>query len=351
MKVLTVGDPHFKKDNIHECDMFIAKLDKLIDSENPDLIIILGDVLHTHETIDESALNKAYEFINLCRKKVKTYIIVGNHDYRNNSQFLTTHHWMNGIKEWDNCVVVDNVVQIKDNDMLFTLLPYVPPGRFLEALNSYTHVKDGKNSKDRKDMNWRKSQAIFCHQEFKGCKMGAIISIEGDEWDVSYPQIISGHIHNHQIPQENIYYTGSAMQNAFGESEKNIIPIFTFTKSSFTVNEVDLGLPRKKIIYTDIDNINEMTINTLNKDKVKVSISGTNDEFKSFKKTQKYKELVKDGVKVVFKSTRDIINKNVDDKILFNDVMYDLVKNTDDKYIMSYYNKIIHNIHNNIHFE
>lgn len=327
MKILTIGDPHFKKDNIHECDMFIERMEDLIKSENPDIIIILGDVLHTHETIEESALNKAYEFINLCRNMVKTYIIVGNHDYRNNSQFLTTHHWMNGIKEWGNCVVVDDVIQIKEDNNIFTLLPYVPPGRFLEAINK---------------VNWKKSSAIFCHQEFKGCKMGAIISVDGDEWDETYPQIISGHIHNHQIPQKNIYYTGSAMQNAFGESEKNIIPIFTFSRRrEFIVNEVDLGLPRKKIIYTDIDKIDDMNIDL--SDKVKISISGTNEEFKSFKKSQKYKELIKDGVKVVFKSLCTIKSDVDNDNILFDDVLYDLIAKEDDKYIISFYNKIILN--------
>ena len=69
---------------------------------------------------------------------------------------------------------------------------------------------------------------IFSHQEFSGCKMGAIISIEGDKWSLDYPHIVSGHIHSRQIPQKNIYYPGAAMQHAFGESEKNIIAFLKY---------------------------------------------------------------------------------------------------------------------------
>ena len=53
--------------------------------------------------------------------------------------------------------------------------------------------------------------------------MGAIVSEIGDKWNLKNPNIISGHIHSNQKIQDNIYYTGSAMQNAFGESEKNIM--------------------------------------------------------------------------------------------------------------------------------
>ena len=58
--------------------------------------------------------------------------------------------------------------------------------------------------------------------------MGAIISVEGDKWSLKFPNVISGHIHERQIPQKNIYYPGSAMQHAFGESKKNIIAHLNF---------------------------------------------------------------------------------------------------------------------------
>ena len=80
LEILAVGDQHFKTDNIEEVDIFISKITELALSKNPNIIILLGDLLHTHEKIHCSPLNKAYEFIDKMRKIAKTYILVGNHD-------------------------------------------------------------------------------------------------------------------------------------------------------------------------------------------------------------------------------------------------------------------------------
>ena len=208
--VLCIGDPHIQVGNITEVDLFIERLILLATKKQPDLIIVLGDILHTHERLHTIALNKAYEMINKLRLITKTYVLVGNHDYIQNQQFLTENHWLSGMKEWKNTVIVDKVISETINGEKFVFTPYVPPGRFEEALNTL-------------DGDWKDASCIFAHQEFYGCKMGAIVSVEGDNWSIENPHVVSGHIHSRQIPQENIYYTGSAMQHAFGESEKNII--------------------------------------------------------------------------------------------------------------------------------
>ncbi len=288
VKVLCIGDPHIQVTNLPEVDIFMEKLINLATEQHPDIIVILGDTLHTHERLHTLALNKAYELINNMRLITKTYVIVGNHDIINNSQFLMDNHWLTSMKEWDNTVIVDKVVVDIVNDQKFVFVPYVPPGRFVEALNT---VND----------EWKEANCIFAHQEFAGCKMGAIISVEGDNWDINSPHVVSGHIHSRQMPQPNIYYPGSAMQNAFGESEKNIIPILTFQKSlPHTLEEVDLLLARKKIVYMDVDDVDSYTVPDT-EDKIKVTLSGSYEEFKALKKTKKYKNLVDKGIKVVFK--------------------------------------------------
>ena len=89
MRVIAIGDPHFRVENIIEVENFIDKIAKLTKSENPDMIVVLGDLLHTHEKIFTIALNKAYDFIKILRDIAPTYVLVGNHDYIQNSQFLT----------------------------------------------------------------------------------------------------------------------------------------------------------------------------------------------------------------------------------------------------------------------
>jgi DNA repair exonuclease SbcCD nuclease subunit len=485
LTVVAVGDPHFQTTNIPEVNMFIDRLEALCNELKPDLIVILGDLLHTHERLHVTPYNKALEFVTRMRNITETVVLVGNHDMCfakntpilmwdgtvkysqdikvgdevmgddntprkvlnlthgeakmydivqlgaqhytvtenhilclkipfpteiylnvienlwtvewlsselvierknfsftdnvtkeevkiiaekfletvptigiskinisvcdflklpekiknklfgysesddffikvrpssetefygwetdgnhmflladgtvvhncNNQQYLSTEHWMNSMKEWSGVKIVDTVYHrdIKGYHLVFC--PYVYPGRFQEALNS-----------DSRD--WKGADCIFAHQEFYGCKMGAIVSVEGDQWDAKFPKVVSGHIHSKQNIGENVYYCGSSMQHAFGESEKNVIPILRFNSDSsgYELEEVDLVLPRKRIVYTDVQNIDDVKIPEVlpdgTGDKVKITISGVYDEFKAFKKTKKYRELVKTGTKVVFK--------------------------------------------------
>ncbi len=287
VNVLFIGDPHFQVSNIQEVNMFLERIIKLATEKQPDIIIIAGDLLHTHERLHTDALNKAYELVDHMRKISKTYVLVGNHDYCNNQAFLTQNHWMNGMKEWDNTTIVDVVVSATIKNEKFIFVPYVPPGRFEEALN--THKQE-----------WRDASCIFAHQEFAGCKMGAIISVEGDKWSLNNPMVISGHIHSRQQPQKNIYYSGSAMQHAFGESEKNIIAFLTFENKEYTNQEIDLGLPRKKIVYMDVEDIDNYKVPDT-EDQIKVTLKGDYNQFKALKKTKKYQSMVEKGLKVIFK--------------------------------------------------
>jgi DNA repair exonuclease SbcCD nuclease subunit len=311
-KVIVVGDPHFELTNIPEVELFVERLEKLCLKLLPDLIVILGDVLHTHEKIHVTPLNKAYDFIHRMRKIAYTFVLIGNHDAESNQIYLDTKHWMNGMKEWENVTIVDKVCSHTLTGKKLFFVPYVYPGRFIEALNTY---EDGENdpsedkppSGDTKPCSasvasWLSADCIFAHQEFFGCKMGCITSIEGDKWDEGYPYVISGHIHSNQTIQKNVYYPGSAMQHAFGESSKNIIAKLTFSedKLGYDLEEIDLELPRKKIIYKDVDDIDKFVI-PQGDDKLKVSITGDYEEFKAMKKTKKYKEMVEKGIKVIFK--------------------------------------------------
>lgn len=288
MKIIAIGDPHFRTDNIPEVDMFMDKLKLLCNSEKPNFIVVLGDLLHTHERLHTIPLNKAYDLVSSLRDIAPTLVLVGNHDMISNQQFLTQNHWMGAMKEWRNVEIVDTIIKKEIDGYKFVFCPYVSPGRFEEALNVAGE--------------WKDADCIFAHQEFAGCKMGAIVSVDGDKWPENYPEVVSGHIHSRQTIQKNIYYTGSAMQHAFGESDRNIIAVLTWETPGerYTVRELDLELPRKKIIYTDIQAIEEY-VPVETEDKVKITVSGVYEEFKAFKKTKKYRDIVKSGTKVVFK--------------------------------------------------
>jgi DNA repair exonuclease SbcCD nuclease subunit len=332
-KFIVIGDPHIKLDNILDVDLCLERLIGLANERQPDFIVILGDVNHNHEKIHTVCLNKAYEFIDKMREIAPTYVLVGNHDMINHVQFLTSNHWLNGMKEWENVVIVDKVKTLSVNGDLYVFCPYVPNGRFEEALNTC-------------DVDWKESSCIFAHQEFYGCSMNAITSVEGDRWGEEYPNIISGHIHVKQKIQNNIYYPGSMLQHSFGESSKNIIAIVTFNDNTdYILEEVDLKLPRKKTIHTTIEDIddNEYELSDTG-DKLKITISGVYEQFKSFRKTNKYKKMIKSGIKVVFKPKK-ISLENADDTMSnesnFKDVLSLLINKEKSPYLTQIYEEII----------
>ena len=111
--------------------------------------------------------------------------------------------------------------------------------RFEEALNTLQE-------------SWKTADAIFCHQEFYGVQMGAIKSLDGDKWLLDYPYVFSGHIHDRQQLQPNLYYVGSCLQHAFGESSKKTVALLNFEKESINILEIPTNLPRKKIVYVYI---------------------------------------------------------------------------------------------------
>lgn len=336
IKVLFVGDPHFQVNNIPEVEQFIEKMIELAKEKKPDFILIAGDLLHTHERLHTTPLNKAYDFVNSMRQISKTIVLVGNHDMENNQKYLTSEHWMNGMKEWENVTIVDKVIGQNYEDNFFIFMPYVYPGRFQEALNTYP--------------GWEKADCIFAHQEFFGCKMGAIISIEGDKWPLEFPNVISGHIHSKQRPQKNIYYSGSSMQHAFGESKHKIIAYLEFGEDkeygTYDLQEIDLKLPGKKIVYLDIEKLEDYKIEEETRDKIKITVSGVYEQFKSFKKTNKYKKMINQGIKVVFK-TKKIEQIELDDnneknkKTDFTDVLYSLVGEQKNKHILEAYKLVV----------
>ena len=335
---LFIGDQHFKTTNIPEVELFIKKITELAEEKKPDIIVLGGDLLDCHERLHTVPLNKAYELINNMRRISKTYVLVGNHDIINNQQFLTENHWLNSMKEWENTVIVDKVLTETIDESMFVFVPYVPPGRFQEALGTLDEDED----------YWKNAKCIFAHQEFFGCKMGAISSVEGDKWPLDYPEVVSGHIHSKQRPQKNVYYSGSAMQHAFGESTKNIIAHLTFSSKSpgYELDEIDLNLPRKKIVYMDIESIDDYKVPET-KDKIKITVSGGYDQFKALKKTKKYKKLVKDGVKVVFKAKKIEHKKEISEKIVnetaFSTILNEIVNQKNNSYLYATYELVVNN--------
>jgi DNA repair exonuclease SbcCD nuclease subunit len=319
---LCIGDVHVHTNNIETIKLFIKKIESILQQDDTiDIVILMGDILHTHERLHTVSFNTATDLFSCVSKLRPTYILVGNHDYINNSQFLSTNHWMNCFKTYNNITIVDKAIRINIKGTDITLCPYVPEGRFVEALNTV----DG----------WKTSKCIFGHQTLNGAKMGAIVAKDVEEWNDEYPMLISGHIHDKQLVKDNLLYTGSCIQHAFGEShDKTILRVNINDTIKYT--EIDLGLRKKRIIYIDTDKLSQFELPPESDTEYKITVSGSNEEFSKFKQTQKYKNIIATGIKVLFKHKRgfvDVRKQNLykaESGKNFRDILSELIETSDD---------------------
>ncbi len=324
MKILCIGDVHIKADNLDMIDEVETKiLDILKKSTVGEFgaIVLLGDILHTHERLHVLALNRAYLLFRKLLEYAPLYVIVGNHDYIQNDQFLTTNHWMNALKEWPNLTIVDTV--IKRENLVF--VPYVPTGRFLEALNT---IGD----------SWKTAKYIFAHQEFEGARMKTIVSYEGDKWDKKYPLVISGHIHGRQTLECGVEYSGSLL----GSDKAYLLSLDT--------NK--LGMVQNIILnYTKKKHVNNIAICDLNDDILhdanKVTIYDKYQTYLNYTKTAKYNEYVKRGVKFCFKPILDTIQAvgAVSNSVQnYTNLIYDIVLGKEDPFLYCALEKVVRNV-------
>lgn len=298
MKFLCIGDPHVKQDNLPEIKKLTNSLVENVKKHSPNFVVIMGDLLDEHERALQPVYQHAHDMIEELSKYTIVYLLIGNHDYINATQFQTNSHFFNPLKKWDNVNIIDEFTvhkfKEKGQEFTFGFCPYVPPGRFYDAL-------DGSGE------NWEFCDCIFAHQEFKGCKMGPIISSIGDDWSDDNPLVISGHIHDHQIVN-NVFYTGSIIQHGYTDLTEKFLWMFNFTcdddEISYDYKGIKLDTRKKKLMKINLEEAKTFDIKKFNDFDLKVEIKLTKDERKVFSKSKKYKEFVDSKINVKF----DLIN-------------------------------------------
>ena len=223
------------------------------------------------------------------------YYVIGNHDATNNQIFLSDDHAFNSFKNWhENLIIVDKPIK-RDNVMF---LPYVPVGRFKEATDVLG--LDGIN-------------VIFCHQEFRGCKLGAKISEHGDIWEENLPIVISGHIHERSMVGNNILYVGSPYQTSFGDNSKKSIELVEINGSSIDTKPIELNMPKRITLNLTVAEFATVELPE-SIDYIRINVSGTLQDIASLKKSKKFKQ-ISEIAKVVPKITDNmVISRNTKGK-------------------------------------
>lgn len=293
MKFLVIGDPHFKVANSRDTDLLTSQVPQIAQDVKPDVIVCLGDLLDRHETIHVSPLDRSTDFLYRLTQIAPTYLLVGNHDRPNNSHFLTTEHPFTAHKKWPNLTVVDTVLTQEFQGLKFIFAPYVPPGRFQEALDKTNTSIEGVS-------------AIFSHQEWFGVQMGAIQSTVGDVWPTTNPLVINGHIHDYSWTQPNLVNIGTPYQLNFGERDNKGISLFTFVDGSYTETRIPLKIPKKTIVHLSVSEVETFTVPPEAAGYWKIIVEGNSAELKHVAKNSIVKEWLKRGIKVVHREVAGV---------------------------------------------
>ncbi len=323
MKFLVIGDIHFKIEDVSLSNEIAREILKIAKTcEKIDGIVLLGDILDTHNVADVDMFNIAMDTIDELSKIAFTYVLMGNHDLKNHILFLSDRHFFNPLKKWENVAIVDKPLSVDDGNII--MCPYVPPGRFKEALNGLVKYS----------IVWEFSDCIFAHQEIEGCKMGSHISEIGDKWDDGYPTVISGHIHDEETVGSNVHYIGSAAQHSFADKGNKYVWIvdvnpeddsdldgYTSLSDTIFIKKIRISTTKKVLINLTTQELIQMNESDLQrlKDKskignVKILLKGDSAEFKVLRTSQIYKELEANGIKV---------SHTIDSKIPTPTVKYD----------------------------
>lgn len=292
VKALIIGDPHFKVSNRRETDIMVKDILDEAKKHQPHFIVVLGDVLDRHEIIHVNPLTRAISFLQALTRYAPTYVLIGNHDLKNNQEFLSEEHPFTALKSWKDITIVDRPISRIIQDQSFVFVPYVPPGQFLQALE-HLPLSDVTH--------WTKARCIFAHQEFRGCHMGAIISSEGDVWNPEWPLVISGHIHDYQQLQRNLLYPGTPIQHTYSDRQDKGITLCHFPPNTddYQSTRLTLTVPLKHIVRLSYT---QLTHPPTIRGEAKIIISGTSNEIKGLQSHPTIDAWKRDGHKIVFKT-------------------------------------------------
>lgn len=270
MKILVVGDLHFKRTNIQAMEHVTQGILNLTDSW--DIVVILGDINDTHDVAYMTPYNKSIEFLSQLSSKFPVYLLMGNHDRRNNIDFLSSDHFYNSVKLWPNITVIDQPTPVTVQGNRFTLVPYVPQERFMEALN--------------KDKDWKQSCCIFAHQEFPKSFVSPVL-------------IVSGHIHDYE-ERENLIYVGSPIQHSFIEREDKSVLELCVDKNSLSWKRIFLPVPLKKTVTVTVSELSKLEIPQ--GQETKLIVQGSREQLH---RSEHVKELKKQGVPIAYRYSQE----------------------------------------------
>lgn len=269
MSILIIGDIHMKINNERQTNILMLDIIEIIHSTDVAFVVILGDTLDNHGKIDMECLCRANDLFEMIISTGKhLFVLIGNHDRKNNKDFMSNRHPFRGWNNQSGITIVEKTTVYNfplsslgfqcEAKMNFCFVPYVPNNMYMDALKT-------------SNVNIDDIAMFFSHQEFAGCKINKLSNAKCDEWKLEYPLNISGHIHDYENVQPNLIYTGTPFQHTYADTPDKGVWLMDLKSdlkidennnltqvSNFQLTKRELSIPQKvvwRVHYTDLQNI------------------------------------------------------------------------------------------------
>ncbi|MCQ2525765.1 MAG: exonuclease SbcCD subunit D [Lachnospiraceae bacterium] len=260
MKFIHLSDLHLGKrvnefSMIEDQEYILTKIINIIDDEEPDGVLIAGDVYD--RTIPSEDAMKLWDnfLIALAKRKVAVYAISGNHDsavrFSDHSKLVET----TGIHLSQVFNGEADVLSAEDEDgkLNIYMLPFVKPvnvRQFFpdEEIHDYTDAC--RVVVEHMNVNKQERNILIAHQFVTGaarCEseevvVGGLDNVDASVFDC-FDYVALGHIHGKQsIGRETVRYCGTPLKYSFSEKDhkKSVSVVEIGKKGNVVIREIPL---------------------------------------------------------------------------------------------------------------
>lgn len=259
MKFVHLADLHIGKrvngfSMIEDQKYILSQIADIIKSENPDAIIIAGDVYDKSVPTAEAVCLLDSFFTSLCSLCTHIFVISGNHDSSERLAFCSGALKNSGL--YISPVFDGKVMSVDMTDEFGTvavhLLPFVKPSvvrAVYEIEDSLTYTEAVSEVVSRMEVDETKRNVLVAHQFVTGSARSESeeVSVGGlDDVDAAvfapFDYTALGHIHRPQQHGANIRYSGSPLKYSFSEAayDKSVTVVTLGAKGDVAVDTVPL---------------------------------------------------------------------------------------------------------------
>ena len=268
MKIIHLADLHIGKrlkefSLIEDQKYILAKIISIVDNENPDAVVIAGDI-YDKSVPSAEAVEVFDDFLSkLSERGKQTFVISGNHDSAERIAFGSSIMGKSGIHMSPVYNGEMTLLTFEDEygSVNIFMLPFLKPGnvrRYFpdEEIKNYNDAI--KVAVDNMNVDTEKRNILVTHQFVAGaeiCESEDILTVGGTE-QVAYTvfdkfdYVALGHIHGPQnIGREAVRYSGTPLKYSFSECKhkKSVTVVEMLEKGNVKIDEIPL-VPKRDMV-------------------------------------------------------------------------------------------------------